>query len=227
MLCNIFYEKLDSRSGFVQDSPAEGNEYWQTVFDAVWKGDIHFIVVQSRYRLNFGHYYVMRDNQIISPRYTFTKTDDSLFRLTQGMIDDIESGKYNSKKTLTEKVRDFTDQKGLVSYMNSTKWKELFGALNVTLRDIEIQYKSVFDETDPDMYWNFYGDEELNYINPVQIEWLKIRQTVTESRHIGLLVPPEIKIHDKKDKITGILEKYSIPYEYNEDEQVFIIFGYK
>ncbi|MBQ5989914.1 MAG: hypothetical protein IJL67_10510 [Oscillospiraceae bacterium] len=36
-----------------------------------------------------------------------------------------------------------------------------FSSLDEKLRDIEIQYKSVFDETDPDMYWDFYGDEEL------------------------------------------------------------------
>ena len=227
MLCSIFHEKLDSHSGSVQDTPSEGNGCWQTVFDAVWKGNIHFIIVESQYHRNFGHYYVMRDNQFISPSYTFTKTDDLLFRLMQGMIDDIESGKYNSKKTLTEKVRACTDQKGLVSYMNSTKWKELFSVLNEKLRDIEIQYKSVFDETDPDMYWHFYSDEQLQYINPVQIEWLKVRQVVTDYKHIGMLVPPEIQIHDKKDVITDILEKYSIPYEYNEDEQVFIIYGYK
>ena len=162
-----------------------------------------------------------------TPSYTFTETDASLFRLMQGMIDDIESGKYNSKKTLTEKVRAFTDRKGLVSYMNSTKWKELFSSLDEKLRDIEIQYKSVFDETDPDMYWDFYGDEELKYINPVQLEWFKIRQVITDYNHIGVLVPPEIQIQDKKDVITGILENYSIPYEYNEAEQVFVIYGYK
>lgn len=64
-------------------------------------------------------------------------------------------------------------------------------------------------------------------MNLAQIEWLKIRHTVNNYKHIGVLVPPEVEIHDKKDSVLEILEQYSIPYQYIEEEQAFIVYGYK
>lgn len=227
MLYDLLCEKLDPRSGVIQEKSPKNNEYFQIAFDVVWKGHIHFIVVESLFRRNYGHYYVMRDNQYISPDFAYTRIDDSLFCILQSMIDDIESGKYNSKKTLSEKFRLLVEQKGFVSYMNNTKWHELFNALSQKLPNIEFQYKSIFDEAEPDVYWEYYGDEELKYMNLAQIEWLKIRHTVNNYKHIGVLVPPEVEIHDKKDSVLEILEQYSIPYQYIEEEQAFIVYGYK
>ncbi len=227
MLYDVLREKLDPRSGEVIEKNPEDNKYWQTAFDAVWKGNIHFIVIESLFRRSYGRYYVMRDGQYISPCFAYTKIDDTLFNIMQSMIDDIESGKYDNKKTLSEKIRSFVESKGLVSYMNDTKWHELFDAVSKKLPETEIQYKLLSDETEPDVYWNYNGDEELGYIMPAQIEWLKIRHTITEYRHRGVLLPPEAEIHDKKDEVTEILERYSIPYGYIEDEQSFIVYGYK
>ena len=227
MLYDVLREKLDPRSGVIQEKAPKENEYWQTTFDVVWKGSIHFIVVESLFRRSYGHYYVMRDNQLISPSFSYTKIEDSLYSTLQGMIDDIECGKYNNKKTLSEKIRSFVEQNGLVSYMNNTKWCELFSAISKKIPDIEFQYKLIFDEAEPDVYWEYYGDEELKYMNLAQIEWLKIKHTVNNYKHIGVLVPPEVEIHDKKDSVLEILEQYSIPYQYIEEEQAFIVYGYK
>ena len=227
MLDAVWREKLDPRSGIIQENEPNHNECWQTTFDVIWKGRIHFIVLEALFRPNYGHYYVMRDNQNISQTYSFTRVDDSLFKTMQGMIDDIESGKYARKKTLSEKIRLFVQQKGLVSYMNNTKWRELFNAIGEKVPDIEYQYKSVFDENAPDEYWAYYGDEDLPYMNLASIEWLKIKHVTTDYTHIGRLVPPTIQTHDRKDEILHILQQYTIPYEYDEEEQVFIVYGYK
>ena len=227
MLYDVLCEKLDPRSGVIQEKAANDNEFWQTALDIVWKGNVHFVVVEALFRRNYGHYYVMRDDQNISHTYCFTRVDDPLFKIIQSMIDDIESGKFANKKTLSEKIRSVTEQKGLVSYMNNTKWRELFNAISEKMPEIKFQYKSVLEENAPDEFWEYYGDEDLPYMNSAQIEWLKIRHITADYKHIGVLLPPIIHTHDKKDEILRILQQYNINYEYNEDEQVFIVYGYK
>ncbi|MBR5683796.1 MAG: hypothetical protein IKW96_11095 [Ruminococcus sp.] len=227
MLHETLRKVLDTRSGVIlPNSPQKGNCY-ETVFDAEWKGNVHFVVVMSEFRRNPGHYHVIRDGQPISPTYTFTKTDESLFRKMQRLIDDIENGKFSSKKTLSERITSFVEQNGAVSCMNNTKWRELLGALNENMKNIEIQYKNIFDEKAPDEYWELYGDEDIEHMNPAQIQWLKIKHTITEYRHRGALLPPETESYDKKEELMQIFRKYNIPYEYDESENAFVVFGYK
>ncbi len=227
MLCDALRERLDPRSGVVLKAAQNDNKYWQTAFDAVWKGRIHFIVVESLFRRNFGHYYVMRDEQYISPCFAYTRIDEQLFNILQSMIDDIENGRYDNKKTLRERIKSFAAQNGLVSYMNNTKWRELFDGIGKKMPDILLQYKLLFDENAPVDLWVYSADEELPHIDLARIEWLKLRHTVTEYKHIGNLLPPEEKTYDKKDEILEILHRSNIPYEYIENEQAFIIYGYK
>lgn len=227
MLYEVLKEKLDPRSGTVKEKAPNDQAYWQTALDIVWKGNIHFVVIESLFRRNYGHYYVMKDNQSISPTFAYTKIDDSLFRRLQSMIDDIESGKYANKRTLSEKIRLLAEQKNLMSCMNNTKWRELFSAIGEKVPDIELQYKLISEEHAPDDYWPYSGDEELRYTNPAEIEWLKIKHVMTDYTHIGRLVPPDIQIHDKQAEILQILKTYHIPHEYDEAEQVFVVYGYR
>ena len=111
--------------------------------------------------------------------------------------------------------------------MNNTKWRELFHAIQEKLPEITFQYKSLFDENAPEVFWDYSGDEDLKYMNLAEIEWLKIRHTVTEYQHIGVLVSPKTQTYDKKDEITQILNQYHIPYEYREDEKCFVVYGYR
>lgn len=222
MLYDILCDKLSFRSGIVQEKSSKDNDYHQTTLDVVWKGDIHFIVIE-----NYRYYGVMRNNQDLSQEFHFTKVDDSLFKHMQGIIDDIECGKYSNKKTFSEKIHAFVEQKGLVSYMNNTKWHELFHAIGESIPDIELQYKTLFEENAPDEYWEYSGDEELPYMNFAVIEWLKINHIITNYTHVGMLVPPKIQTYDKKQELTKILKQYHIPYEYHENEHIFIIYGYK
>ncbi|MBR5372392.1 MAG: hypothetical protein IK130_09270 [Oscillospiraceae bacterium] len=227
MLREILCEKLDPRSGEILPPEPQNDPYWRTALEIVWKGGIRFEVVESLVRRGLGHYDVLRDGQRISPDYVFTKTDDALFRIFQGMIDDIEAGKYRNKKTLREKVRLLAEEKGLVSYMNDTKWRELFGALREQAPDVQILYKTLFEENAPTESEPFSADETLAYVPFAEIEWLKIAHVVTEWEHIGVLVPPVVRTQDKKDTVLRILEQYHIPYAYDEAEQVFVIYGYK
>lgn len=226
MLYEILCKELNPRSGKIQEMPLQNKRYWKGDFDVSWKGDFHFIVVESLFRRG-GHYYVDKNKQSVSPTYWFNKIDNELLKKMQRMIDEIDSGKYRNKKTLTEKIHSLVEQKGLVSYMNNTKWNELFNAINENIPYIDLQYKTIFDDESPDVYWELYGDEEIEHMNFGQIEWLKIKPTKTEYTHIGMLVSPQIRTYDKYDEILKILHQYNISYEYDETEQVFVIYGYK
>ena len=227
MLYDILCDKLNFHSGIMQKKSSKDNDYYQTALDIVWKNDIHFIVVEALFRHNYGYYGVMHHNQNLSQEIYFAKIDDSLFKTMQGIIDDIVCGKYNNKKTFSEKIRTFVEQKGLVSYMNNTKWHELFYAISENISDIELQYKTLFEENAPDEYWEYSGDEELPYMNFAAIEWVKINPSIKNYTHIGMLVPPKIQIYDKKQELIKIFKQYHIPYEYDKNKNIFIIYGYK
>ena len=226
MLYEILCKELNAGSGKIHEIPLQNTKYWQVAFDVSWKCGLHFIVVESLFRRG-GHYYVERDKQAVSPTYCFNKIDNELFKRMQRMIDEIDSGKYRNKKTLSEKIHSLVEQKGLVSYMNNTKWHELFNAVNENIPYIDLQYKTIFEDKSPDEYWELYGDEEIEHMNLAQIEWLKIKPIKTEYTHIGMLVSPKIQTYDKNSEILKILHQYNISYEYDETEQVFIIYGYK
>ena len=227
MLRDNLCEVLNSRNGEIQPMTLHEEKYWKTALDIRWKGDVHFVVMESLFRRNLGHYYVLRDAQLISPDYTYTRINDALFKKLQGIIDEIDSGKYRNKKTLREKILELVQQKGLVSCMNNTKWNELLTALHETVPNIELQYKTLFEENPPEEYWELFGDEEMAYVQLAEIEWLKIRHCITHYTHRGALLPPGIQTNDKKEEILQILHTYNIPYEYDEAEQVFIVYGYR
>ncbi len=222
------FERLNAVNGEVQQIEIPEQGYWNKIFDIAWKDGMHFVVyIFSTQEYKSGMYCVEKNGEQISLTYQFSKVDDSLLRRMQRVIDEIEAGKYKNKKTLSEKIASIVNQRGLVSYMNNTKWRELLSALKEELPDIDLQYKTLFEEESPDVYWSFFGDEYLEIMNPAQIEWFRIKCVITEVKHIGMLVPPKVKTYDKKDEILKILKRYSIPYEYDEKESAFLVYGYK
>jgi hypothetical protein len=54
-----------------------------------------------------------------------------------------------------------------------------------------------------------------------------VLDTITITQCIGRLIEPKIEQHSAKSEIEIILKKYSIFYEYDEDEKAFVIYGYK
>ena len=50
---------------------------------------------------------------------------------------------------------------------------------------------------------------------------------IKEIKNRGRLIEDKLIIYDKKTEIYEILEKFNIPYEYDEIENAFVIYGYK
>jgi len=225
---NMIYTELcthlNPRSGIIQPDISCSDEKSSILFDIAWKGDLHFIVVGWSWH---AWYYVTRNKQKISETHLFKKTSDSLYRRMQRMIDDVENGKYQSKKTLSEKIIETVENRHLTSYMNNTKWNELLAALKLEICNIPIQYKTLFDEEAPKCYWTMGGDEFLEHMDMAEIDWFRISDKIREKINRGRLLDPKINVYEKKKEILQILTKYNIPYEYNEGENAFIIYGYK
>lgn len=215
-------EKLNPRSGVVQASNSDDED--TIFFDISWAGDFHFIVSGWAHH---GWYYVQRDKQRISSLYVFRKIDDKILSVMQHIIDEIESGKYNNKKTEIEKSKKIVEERNLTSFMNNTKWKELINSIMDEMREIPIKYKTVFDEEWPNMYWTIDGDEHFFHMTMSIIEWFKIGSELKKVVGQGRLIKPKIYITDKKTEIEGILKRFNIPYEYDDVEKYFTVFGYK
>ena len=50
---------------------------------------------------------------------------------------------------------------------------------------------------------------------------------IKEIKHRERLIKDKVIIYDKRAEIYEILERFYIPYEYDEIENTFIIYGYK
>ena len=220
-------KRLDPRSGKIRPIDNTNERGWEKVLDIEWKGGIHFIVESSKYCL--GYSYVMRDGQILSPTYRITRPDDDSIKCMQHVIDDIEDGKYRNKKTLREKIKLFVEENGLASFMNNTKWRELINDIMEKAPWECVQYKTLFEKSAPNYFWDLRYDENLVYkaLDLSEIEWMKIKHVQTICEYIGRLVPDKIETYDHKSLFLEILQKHSIPYEYDESEQTFIVYGYR
>lgn len=144
----------------------------------------------------------------------------------QHLINEIETGKYRNKKTTKDKIHEIVQTRNLISYMNKTKWNEFIDDIS-EIQDLPIKYKTLFDEQEPQCYWTIDGDEHFFYMDMATIEWFKVLDTITITQYIGRLIEPKIEQHSVKNEIEIILKKYSIFYEYDEDEKAFVIYGYK
>ena len=213
------FEKLNPRS-------AEIIKQSSTVYNLKWKRNIEFLLFGYE-NSGSGWYYILKNNEQISPTYHYYEINDIFLQNLQRIIDDIESGKYNNKKTPSEKIRLIVEERGLYSLMNNTKWKELISAIKEKIPDISIKYKTLFEEESPAHYWTMAGDEYFEYLNMVSIEWFKISCEIKEIKYRGRLIEDKVIIYDKRAEIYEILEKFNIPYEYDEIENAFVIYGYK
>ena len=50
---------------------------------------------------------------------------------------------------------------------------------------------------------------------------------IKEIKHRGRLIEDKVIIYDKKAEIYEVLKNFNIPYEYDEIENAFFIYGYK
>ena len=225
---NTLCQTLDPRRGEFQPIDNTNEAGREIVLDIKWKGGIHFVVRKCRH-LRYGWYYVMRDMQELSNIYIIKMPGDDDLRIMQHIIDDVDSGKYKNKKTLSERIKSYVVEKNLVSCMNNTKWHELINELleNAPEPCDCVQYKTLFEDFVPDYFWDLRHDEDIEHMNLSLIEWMKIKHVQTVHEFRGLLLSDKTYTYDYKPFFEEILQKYSIPYEYDETEQTFTIYGYR
>ena len=213
------FESLNPRSAEIINQSS-------ALYNLKWKGNIEFLLY-GHGNSRSGWFYILKNNEQISPTYHYSEINDIFLQKLQKIIDDIESGKYNNKKTPSEKIRMIVEERGLYSLMNNTKWKELISAIKEKIPNIPIKYKTLFEEDNPVYYWTIAGDEHFEYLNMSSVEWFKISCEIKEIKNRGRLIEDKFIIHNKKAEIYEILEKFYIPYEYDEIENAFLIYGYK
>lgn len=222
---SFLISNLKTYHGIAQDIQFDDeNNYYKKIIDIRWRGDVHFIFYYNE--SGHGYYAAERDMQKISAIYWIRKFKEEDIVSMQRFIDDIESGRYNKKKTLKESIKDKVEKCGLTSYMNATKWKELIGELEKH-PDISFMYKSLFDAIPPKYYWDIRGDEDIEHMNWAVIEWMKINPCVIETEYIGRLVKPNVTRTDLSLEVKDILKKHFIPYEYDGVNGIYTIFGWK
>lgn len=219
---NTLFEKLNPRSGTIQTNVPQDEAH--AYFDIRWKGDFHFIV---KVWTHYSFYYVQRDNQAISPLYRFFTNDDKVVVSMQHLIDEIESGKYKNKQTGKEKIKAIVEQRWLGSFMNNTKWKELVNAISNEVEEIPIQYKTLLEDEEPNVFWTLNGDEHVLYMDMAAIEWFKIGSEIRKVEHRGRLIDDVVSVTDKKQVVENILSRFNIPYQYDDTDKCFTVFGYR
>lgn len=220
----ILAEKLHSDHGKTEEIIPD-DSYNQLIYRISWRGGLTFSVYCSP---RYIRYYVEKNGEGLDHRGS-GKIDDRTISMMQNMICEIENGKYKTKKTMSERLAKVIQDRQLTSCMNDTKWKELFSTIEKSedIKDLEIQYKTLWDEVAPEGYWCFYDDEELDYMKTSWIEWLKIRGHIEKTFWSGRLMEPKVEKTDIHDKVEDMLKKYSIPYEYDLEEDCYVIYGYR
>jgi len=129
-------------------------------------------------------------------------------------------------------MRDVVNQiiidRGLCSYMNDTKWRELQASIEGLSFPPPYKVKWLDDESvsvefDEDVsYLGDWSDEAFcRWGNYFLIEWIRVRPR--RLVHRGRLVAPEVV--DESVEFEDILLRHNIPFE--KDGAVYTIWGYK
>lgn len=176
----VLYELLDFHSGIVQPKNSEITDKNSVLFKFSWKGNITFYTKMWN---NSGYVVIQKNGQQVSAMYHYNKIDDRTLSLMQNLINEVENGKYDTKKTESDRIQDIVNQRQLTSYMNNTKWRELIAEIR-QIDDLPIMYKTLFDESDPEFYWTIASDEYFDYMNMALVEWLKISDNIKECEYI-------------------------------------------
>ena len=222
-LQEILLSNLNPQSGHSQPISAQNDDQSSIQFQLVWKNGIAFTV---RGWPHFGWFYVEKDMQIVSPAYDYQKIDERTLSVMQHMIDEIEAGKYNHKKTLKDKIRETIQNRQLSSFMNNTKWRELIGAIS-DIKALPIKYKTIFENYCPQDFWTLAGDEFFLSMDKALIEWFKISCTIEKQEYLGQLLMPKMSVVSVRAEVESILKRFSINYVYDENDNSLVIYGYR
>lgn len=221
--------RLDFLNGEVQEFIPTQNEEDNGIaaMDVKWESGVHLIVYQTSWS---GYYYAVRNNEEISHTFRMRELKDSPVYI-QRLINDIDNGRYDHKLTPSESHLQFVQETDLTSYMNNTKWDKIFNIIRsikeTTNRDIPIMYKCTFETENPIHYWSVHGDEYLNKRMYKYIEWLKIQPIVCDCEYRGRLVEPKYTYYDYTSLLLEKMNAANLHYESLQQEQEYIIYGYR
>lgn len=219
-------DKIDFKSGIVQEI-TEDKLKTGYFLDVKWKMNVHFILYM--HRSGRFWYYAERNGENISPTHYARKYDDKFFESLQHFVIEIESGSFNFKKTISEQIEEIVCQRQLTSYMNNTKWKEFIHAMDEEMSvRIPCDYKTLFEEERENLgFCRHYDIESFNGYHFKSIEWVKLKPKFYECKHRGRLIEDEKIYYDVENEFIGLMKKYSIPYEYDIENELYTIYGYK
>lgn len=216
---------IDFRNGAVQDL-TNAMIMNGICADVKYKGNIRF---RFCYRWSRYWYAVMKNQEFISPRYLVKNIDEHLYKKIQKLINEIENGDFINKKTASEKADDIIHARNLTSYMNKTKWQEFLYAMTKEMPlAIPYDYKTLFEDEREELLWGTsYDCESFNYYCFKSIEWVKLKPKFLEYIYKGRLIDDDLIPHDVEKEFCTLMNKYSIPYEYDSSEEIYVIYGYK
>ncbi len=220
-------DKIDLKSGVIQKIAQERRNIGY-ILDVRWKRNVHLIFQMNRWS-RFCLYCVERNGESVSGSYYTRKYDDDFLKSLQKLVNQIENGDYDFKKTKSEQVADIICQRQLTSYMNNTKWKEFVHVMEEEVSiDIPYDYKTLFEEERQQLFFGRCFDcESFNWYDFKSIEWVKVKPKFYESKHRGRLIEDEKIFYDVEEEFVNLMDKYAIPYEYDVEQEVYTIYGYK
>lgn len=220
--CNVC-EKIDFKNGIIQKiSDDRFNN--GIILDIRWKKDVRFILFLNRWSKKCL-YYVVRNGEQVSNCYFAKKNDGEFLNSIQRLVNEIENGDFDHKKTESEKIAEIIKARNLTACMNNTKWKEFIKAVNEEMPVLmPCDYLTLFG-TGP-LFADGFDDEHLGY-KLKAIEWVKVKPKFYISKYRGRLVEDEKELCDVEQEFLYLMDKYSIPYEYDSENEIYIIYGYK
>lgn len=148
----------------------------------------------------------------------------------------IENQNFEEQERIAKlKAKDVINQRGLTSYMNNTKWRNLVEAMNTKMPFkpfYDIKY--LLEERDEESYYSFEGI--INYTGDwgdgcyyfktdaefFHIEWIRIHPIL----HVYNRQNLSYDVIDACDELEYFLNKYKIHYEI-EKNNTYLIYGYK
>lgn len=223
----LILDKVDFKSGIIQNISKDKQEIG-CILDIKWKRNVHFVLYLNKWNGCFW-YWSERNGEKVSPSHMWRKIDDSFLKSVQHIVHEIENGAYNTKRTINEQIAEIIQRRQLTSNMNNTKWIEFISAMN---DEISIKppygYKALFDEDEDKLFFDrHYDRENFNGYHFKSIEWVMVKPKFYECKYRGRLIEDEKIYYDVEQEFIKLMKKYSIPYEYDDVKELYIIYGYK
>ena len=83
------------------------------------------------------------------------------------------------------------------------------------------------EEEEPTEFWALGADEYIEYMDMAEVEWMKFHPVFVLREYQGLLVEPKTVVMNYEKELREVLEKYHIPFEYDESNKIYTVYGYR